>query len=113
METKYFLYFLTGGVVVSVVTYFASHAKGLLAAFLANLPVVTMITFLTIYFESGEKAVVSYAEGLVVMLFPWLAYIFSVVFLTKKIGLLPALVIGVSLYLVCAYFIINAKKFFL
>lgn len=25
METKYFLYFLTGGVVVSVVTYFASH----------------------------------------------------------------------------------------
>ncbi len=88
-------------------------SKGLLAAFLANLPVVTMITFLTIYFESGEKAVVSYAEGLVIMLFPWLAYIFSVVFLTKKTGLLPSLVIGVSLYLVCAYFIINAKKFFL
>jgi uncharacterized membrane protein (GlpM family) len=112
MEIKYFFYFLTGGIVVSVVTYFASHAKGLLAAFFANLPVVTMITFLTIYFESGEKAVVSYAEGLVVMLFPWLAYIFSVVFLTKKIGLLPSLVIGVFFYLVCAYFIMSAKKLF-
>ncbi len=112
MEIKYFFYFLTGGIVVSVVTFFASHAKGLLAAFLANLPVVTMITFLTIYFESGQKAVVSYAEGLIIMLFPWLAYIFSVVFLTRKTGFLPALIIGISLYLVCAYFIMNAKKIF-
>jgi uncharacterized membrane protein (GlpM family) len=112
MEIKYFFYFLTGGIVVSVVTFFASHAKGLLAAFLANLPVVTMITFLTIYFESGQKAVVSYAEGLIIMLFPWLAYIFSVVFLTRRTGFLPALIIGISLYLVCAYFIMNAKKIF-
>jgi hypothetical protein len=112
MEIKYFLYFFTGGIVVSLVTYFASHAKGLLAAFFANLPVVTMITFLTIYFESGEKAVVSYAEGLIIMLFPWLAYIFSVVFLTKKIGLLSSLMIGFSLYLVCAYFIMSLKKLF-
>ena len=112
MEIKYFLYFLTGGVVVSVVTYFASHAKGLLAAFFANLPLITMITFLTIYFESGQKAVVSYAEGLIIMLLPWLAYIFSVVFLTRKIGFLTSLIIGISLYLACAYFIINAKKLF-
>lgn len=112
MEIKYFFYFLTGGIVVSVVTFFASHAKGLLAAFLANLPVVTMVTFLTIYFESGQKAVVSYAEGLIIMLFPWLAYIFSVVFLTRRTGFLPALIIGISLYLVCAYFIMNAKKIF-
>ena len=97
---------------MSIVTYFASHARGLLAAFLANLPVVTMITFLTIYFESGQKAVVSYAEGLIIMLFPWLAYIFSVIFLTKKAGFVPSLIIGISLYLVCAYFIINAKKIF-
>jgi len=112
MEIKYFLYFLTGGVVVSVVTYFASHARGLLAAFLANLPVVTMITFLTIYFESGEKAVVSYAEGLIIMLIPWLGYVFSIVFLTKKTGLIPSLIIGISLYLTCAYFIMSAKKLF-
>jgi hypothetical protein len=112
MKIKYVLYFLTGGIVVSVVTYFASHARGLLAAFLANLPVITMITFLTIYFESGQTAVVSYAEGLVIMLFPWLAYIFSVVLLTKKIGFVPSLIIGISLYFVCAYFIMNAKKIF-
>jgi uncharacterized membrane protein (GlpM family) len=112
MEVKYFFYFLAGGVIVSIVTFFASHAKGLMAAFLANLPVVTMITFLTIYFESGQKAVVSYAEGLIIMLFPWLAYIFAVVFLTRRIGFLLSLIIGISLYLVAAYFIMNARKLF-
>ncbi|MEW6214612.1 MAG: DUF3147 domain-containing protein [Nitrospirota bacterium] len=108
---KYFLYFLTGGVIVSVVTYFASQAKGLLAAFVANLPVITLITFLTIYFESGQKAVVSYAEGLIIMLFPWLAYIFAIIFLTLRLGFIASLIIGISLYLLLAYLIISVKKF--
>ncbi len=112
METKYILYFLAGGVIVSVVTYFASQAKGLLAAFIANLPVITLVTFLTIYFESGQAAVVSYAQGLVIMLFPWLAYIFSIIFLTKKVGFIPSLIIGVFLYLFFSYFIMSAKKLF-
>ena len=112
METKYLFYFLIGGIVVSVVTFFASNARGLLAAFFANLPVVTMITFLTIYFESGREAVVSYAEGLIIMLFPWLTYIFSIIFLSKRIGFFPSLMIGISLYLVCAFFIMGAKKLF-
>jgi uncharacterized membrane protein (GlpM family) len=112
MEIKYLFYFLIGGLVVSIVTYFASQAKGLLAAFLANLPVITMITFLTIYFESGQKAVVSYAEGLLIMLFPWLAYIFTVIFMSKRVGFISSLIIGFSLYLACAYFIMSAKKLF-
>ena len=70
MEIKYILYFLIGGFIVSAVTYLASHAKGLQAAFIANLPVVTVITFLTIYFESDQRAIVSYAKGLIIMLFP-------------------------------------------
>ncbi|MDI6889600.1 MAG: hypothetical protein QMC83_01475 [Thermodesulfovibrionales bacterium] len=111
MEIKYFLYFLIGGVIVSVVTYFASQAKSLMAAFIANLPVITLITFLTIYFESGQKAVVLYAEGLIIMLFPWLAYISAVIFLTHRLGFIPSLVIGISLYLLIAYLIISMKKF--
>lgn len=111
MEAKYIIYFLVGGTIVSVVTYLASHAKGLLAAFVANLPVITLITFLIIYFESGQKSVISYAQGLVIMLFPWLAYIFSIIFLTNRIGFISSLVIGVSLYLLTAFLIISIKKF--
>jgi len=77
MEIKYFLYFLIGGMIVSLVTYFASQAKGLLAAFIATLPIITLITFFTIYFASSQEAVISYAKGLVIMLTPWLIYILN------------------------------------
>ncbi|MBE0426269.1 MAG: DUF3147 family protein [Nitrospirae bacterium] len=103
---KYLLYFLIGGTIVSLVTYLASHAKGLLAAFFANLPIITLITFLTIYLESGHNAVISYAKGLIIMLFPWLAYIFAVIFLTNRLGFFASLSIGVSLYFLIAYLII-------
>lgn len=108
---KYFLYFLAGGVIVSVVTYFAGQTKGLLAAFIASLPAITLITFLAVYFEAGQKAVISYAEGLIIMLFPWLAYIFAIIFLTPRLGFIPSLIIGISLYLLLAYLIISVKKF--
>jgi uncharacterized membrane protein (GlpM family) len=111
MEIKYILYFIIGGTVISMVTYLASHSKGLLAASIANLPVITLITFLTIYSESGKSAVISYAGGLVIMLIPWLAYIFSIIGLTNKLGFIPSLLLGVSLYLIIAYLIISLKRF--
>jgi hypothetical protein len=64
-----------------------------------------------IYFESGQKAVISYAKGLIIMLLPWLAYILSVIVLTGRFGLIASLVIGVSLYILTAFFIIGMKKF--
>lgn len=93
-----------------MVTYFASHSKGLVAAFFANLPIVTLITFITIYAESGQRAVVSYAQGLIVLLFPWLAYIFSVIFLSQRMGFFPSLVVGVSLYLGLACVILQMRR---
>jgi hypothetical protein len=110
MEIKYLLYFLLGGTIVSTVTYFASHSNGLVAAFFANLPVITLTTFLMIYFESGHASVVTYAQGLIIMLFPWLAYIFAIIFLTDRIGFIPSLIIGFSLYLLLAYLIIIMKR---
>jgi len=111
MEIKYVLYFLIGGLSVSLITYFAGQAKGLLAAFIANLPVITIITFLTVYSESGQDAVISYAYGLIIMLIPWLAYMFAIIFLTPRVGLVSSLLIGISLYLLLAYGIISFKKF--
>lgn len=111
MELKYLFYFLCGGVVVSVVTYFAGHSKGLLSAFFANLPIITLITFLTVFSEAGPDAVVSYARGLTLMLFPWLAYISSVIFLTPRLGVPLSLATGIFFYFVLAFLIITIKKF--
>ncbi len=109
---KYILYFLTGGVVVSFVTYLAGHARGLWAAFIANMPTITVLTFLTIYLESGPKAVIPYAQGLVVMIIPWFAYILSVIFLTPKAGFVPSLIIGVALYFLLALAIFAIRRYF-
>ncbi|MCX7914572.1 MAG: hypothetical protein N2511_08310 [Thermodesulfovibrionales bacterium] len=114
MEVKYIIYFFIGGIIISLVTYFASHAKGLLAAFFANLPVMTFLTFLTIYFEAGERAVTEYAKGLIIMLFPWLGYIFCIIFLTERLGLIPSLATGLTVYFIFSYIIIyisNIKWF--
>ncbi|MCL4537242.1 MAG: hypothetical protein M1610_06600 [Nitrospirae bacterium] len=81
-----------------------------MAAFFANLPVITFTTFLIIYFESGQAAVVTYAKGLIIMLLPWLAYIFAIVFLTQRIGIMSSLGIGISLYFLLAYLLINMKR---
>ena len=107
MELKYFLYFLIGGMVISVVTYFASHARPLHAAFLANMPVITLVTFLTIYHEAGQKVIVPYAKGLVVMMLPWLTYIFAIIVLTPRLGFLPSLIMGFTLYMVVAFIILK------
>jgi hypothetical protein len=111
MGMKYILYFLIGGTIISVVTYFASHSRTMVAAFFANLPVMTLITFLTIYYEAGQKAVVPYAHGLIIMLFPWLGYIGAIIFLTPRIGVIPSLLIGIFLYLALAYIVIFVKRF--
>ena len=110
MEIKYLFYFLIGGLVVTAVTYFAAQAKGLLAAFIANLPIITLITFLMIYFAAGENLVLSYAKGLLIMLLPWLIYIFSVLFFTPKFGFLPSLIIGLLLYLLIGYLILTKSN---
>ncbi len=113
MWMKYVFYFVTGGVVVSSVTYLAGHARGLWAAFLANMPTITALTFITIYMESGPKAVVPYASGLVIMLVPWFSYIFSVILLTPRIGFVPSLIIGIVLYFLVALAIFAIRSFWL
>lgn len=107
MGLKYLFYFLIGGTVVSVVTYYASHSRTLVAAFIANLPVMTLITFLMIYREAGEAAVVPYAKGLLIMLVPWLLYIFTVVFMTPLMGVVVSLLAGLTFYLAIAYLILK------
>ncbi len=111
MWLKYLLYFIFGGTVVSVVTYLASHSRGLLAAFFANMPTITAITFLTIYLESGPAAVVPYASALVMMLFPWLVYVSSIILLTPRLGFVASLILGILLYFIIAIGMVASKRF--
>lgn len=106
MHLKYFLYFLFGGIITSLVTYLANNSKGLWAAFVGTLPVITISTFLLIYFNSGQEAVLSYAKGLVIMIIPWMLFILSIIFFTPKINFVYSLIIGITIQIIIALLIL-------
>ena len=101
------LYFVIGGVIVSAVTYFGSHAKGQLAAFIGCLPSISVITLCTIYFASGTEETVSYAKSMLVLLPPWVLYMVVVILLLPRIGLVGSLVTSIMVYLGTALLIMK------
>lgn len=97
------LYFLLGGTIVAIVSYFGSQGKGLLAAFIANLPTITIITLCSIYLSSGASAGVSYFKGMLILLPAWLLYAIAIIFLLPRLGLVPSLAIALASYLAAAF----------
>jgi uncharacterized membrane protein (GlpM family) len=103
MQLKNFiLYFMLGGAIVSVVTFIGSQGKGMLAAFVANLPIVTVLTFTLIYSKAGEGATVNYAKGLLLMTPPWIVYVLCLIFLSPRWGFVKSLIAGVLAYMILA-----------
>ncbi len=108
MDTRLLiLYFVFGGVIVSTVTYFGSQAKSQLAAFIAFLPSISVITLCSIYFASGTGAAVAYAKSMIILLPPWLLYVLGVIWLLPRIGLAGSLIASIAVYLVTAFIIIK------
>jgi uncharacterized membrane protein (GlpM family) len=98
------LYFFVGGSVVTLVTYVGSQAnKGLLTAFIAFFPALTVITLCTVYWSGGAENAMSYAKSMVYLLPAWLLYIGAVILLMPRLGLWPPLVIGIVLYTAASY----------
>ena len=92
------LYFLLGGSVTVLTAYLASLGKGTLSAFIATLPLLTVLSFLLIYAEGGEETANEYAQGLLIFTPPWLAYVATVMLATQRLGIFKSLGLGVLIY---------------
>ena len=101
------VYFVIGGIIISAVTYFGSHAKSEMAAFIAFLPTISVITLCSIYFASGTAEAVSYAKSMLILLPPWVLYVVGVIFLLPRLGLAGSLVISIMVYLGVAFLIMR------
>ena len=99
------LYFLIGGIIVSAITYFGSKSQGLIAAFIAFLPSISVVTLCAIYLNSGTDAALSYAKGMLLLVPPWVLYILAVIFLLPRLGLALSLTISVAIYVVTAFLV--------
>lgn len=96
------VYFMLGGSIVSAVTFVGSQGKGLLAAFVATFPTMTVLTFALIYSKAGQAATVEYAKGLLFMTPPWIIYVVCLIILLPRWGFLKSLIVGVLTYMVLA-----------
>jgi len=96
---KYALYFLLGGTIVSVSTYLGSQGKSFLAAFASTFPAITGVTFILIYLNGGNEAIVSYAKNLLWFVPPWIVYVITMILGIPQVGFWPAMIGSVVLYL--------------
>ena len=99
--TKYAVYFLLGGFIVSVSTYVGAQGKGFLAAFTSTFPAITGVTFVLIYLNGGQDATMSYAKHLLWFVPPWLAYVSFMILTLNRLGFWPAMVGSLTLYIGC------------
>lgn len=96
---KYAVYFLLGGTIVSVSTYLGSQGKSFLAAFASTFPAITGATFILIYLNGGNEAIVSYAKNLLWFVPPWVVYVITMILGIPQVGFWPAMIGSVVLYL--------------
>jgi hypothetical protein len=98
---KYVLYFLLGGTIVSVSTYFGSQGKSFLAAFASTFPAITGATFILIYLNGGSESLVEYAKSLLWFVPPWIVYVIAMIHGVPRIGFWPAMALSMTLYFGC------------
>lgn len=104
-------YFVIGGVIVSVVTYLASHGKGYWAAFAATFPTISVLTFITTFKTAGIDAALNYAKGLIFITPAWLGYVACVFLFLPRFGVLWSLIGGVAFYILATIIISHWMKF--
>jgi len=101
------LYFIIGGLTVSITAYYGSRGQSLLAAFIGIFPGITVITFIAIYYSAGAAAVSSYARGMLILLLPWILYVLGVYFLTPRLGITLALIASVAAFILTSLLILR------
>ena len=105
----YLGYFLIGGLIVMLTTYFGAKGQGFLAAFVSQFPSLTVLTFILIYRAGGKPQVIEYAKSFIYTIPPWLLYVAAVVLLCDRIGIWWSLAIGISLYVCTCMWLMHLK----
>jgi len=96
----YLLYFLIGGTVVTVVAYIGSRGNGILAAFVASLPMLFLLNVLLMYRNGGIAASITYTKGVLLFLPAFVTYAALTIWLLPHLGMPKALVLGLPIYAV-------------
>ena len=95
---RYLLYFVIGGTVVTLTTWFGSLGRSWLAAFVSTFPALTVLTFILIYLNGGIAETVPYAKHLIYFVIPWIAYVGLFLLTVNRLGFWAALSCSVAAF---------------
>lgn len=98
---KYGLYFLIGGLVVSLSTYLGAKGEGFWAALASTFPAITGVTFVLIYRNGGDEATLIYAKNLLWFVPPWLAYVGFMLAALHQLGFWITMAGSLAVYMGC------------
>jgi hypothetical protein len=96
---KAVLYFVLGGLMVSVSTYLGTMGRGFLAAFVSTFPAITGVTIVLIYLSSGGDLATTYAKHLLWLVPAWLAYVGILILAIPRLGFWLAMVLALTMYM--------------
>jgi hypothetical protein len=104
-QWRLIIYFIIGGSVTALTTYFASVGKGTLSAFIVTLPLLTALTFILIDAEGGKDVVLNYARGLLIFTPPWISYVLVVMVGVERWGVFKSVGLGIAVYVTLSYLV--------
>ena len=96
---QYFVYFLIGGTVVTVVAYIGSRSNGFLAALVASLPILFLLNVLLMYRNGGVVTSLEYVKGSLLFVPAFVCYATLTIWLLPRLGMPEALLPGLPIYL--------------
>ena len=85
---------------VTVVAYIGSRGNGMLAAFVASLPMLFLLNVLLMYRNGGVAASITYTKGALLFLPAFACYAALTIWLLPHLGMPKALVPGLPIYTV-------------
>ena len=107
----YFLYFITGGAIVTAVIWLARAGYPFLSGIALVFPSVTLVSFYFVGKSSGWEAVALSAKStLYATFFVWMPYIITIAYLTPKFGVNKTLAIGTMVFFILAFVWICLNK---
>jgi uncharacterized membrane protein (GlpM family) len=104
-QLRLVIYFLIGGAVTVLTTYYASTGRGTLSAFIATLPLLTALSFILIDAEGGRDSVQDYARGLLLFTPPWVSYVIVVMYGAERFGIFKSVGLGIAVYVLLSYLV--------
>lgn len=96
---KYGMYFILGGTLVSLSTFWGAQGKGFWAALASTLPMISGLTFVLVYLNAGSDHTLTFAKHLIWLSPPWFLYVGFMIFGMQRFGFWLSYVGAMILYL--------------